>query len=558
MINDDVPSFLQGTQTGFKADPVPDSARPAPKKLILARPPAAQAVRPSDMKWRDPDWLLPRITPRAVQMEAMRRSIGGFALYDRLEDAQQGFERFRPIRSDTFTRGFNYYMQMRLGKTFAILNDFALARRDRNVRWLIVFVPNSLKEQWVEAVEVSGLDVPAFAFNSSTRSKVEGLIRSTPGGAVIAVNYEALVSDATAAMLSGLGPDVMYAYDESISLKNPQGVQSKRAWRLSQNTLRAVNASGKPVTQGPHDLYGQLRAAHQAKRWSASAFKTHFCNMGGFKNKVVIGPRNIAELQALLDPYSFVARMDDWIEDVQGADWVEPFRVDLTPEQKRLIKKMEDDFLVEIGERVVTADIVITRNLKKQQIRSGFIYDEDGNVHELVAPSHNPLLRQLRAALDMVEGKVIVVAVNRYTLDMLNEALADLNPAVIRGADWHKANGRDIEAEKRRYNLDPACRVLIGQEASLRYGHTLMGSPSDPSVAIAFFENSQSLNDRSQAEMRPQGAGQVAPVMVWDFFASELDKRCVVSLQRKEDMSAAVMGYAREQGILPYKESGDE
>ena len=114
-----------------------------------------------------------------------------------------------------------------------------------------------------------------------------------------------------------------------------------------------------------------------------------------------------------------------------------------------------------------------------------------------------------------------------------------------------RKNERPIEAEKVRFNNDARCRVLIGQEISLRYGHTLMGTPSDPCYTTIFVENNYSLNDRDQCEQRNQGAGQQYPIGILDFFASDRAYKIVKAIQKKEDISSVVMRYARGEGVLP-------
>lgn len=501
--------------------------------------------------YRDPPWML-KSTPREVQMEAMRRSIGGFALFDKTNDV----ERFRVLRPHgTWFPGFNYFMEMRLGKTYASLNDFAIQRAERDIRWLVVFTVNSGKGQWAEEVAASGLDTPVHVFESSRRKAAADFVAANlRTGGILVLNHEGLISQETFGLIAMIAREgkVMFVGDESLAFKNPFAVTTKNAVKLSQMGHRSVPLSGKPVSQGPNDLYGQLRFGRQAQGWSAAAFRVQFNNMGGFQGKQIIGPRNTDQLRAMIEPHSFIARGSDWLQ-TPGVSYVDPIHVELAPEQKRLIKEMEKDFMVEIAGQAITGEQIISRHLKMQQIRSGFIYDNDGVSHEIIPPSRNPVLQNLlRLLREDIHAKAIVVGYYQPTMDMLEKELAEFNPAVLRGAEWHRRNNRPIDEEKRRFNNDPRTRVIVGQETSLRYLHTLMGSYDDPTLFVIFFENSYSLNDRSQTEKRPQGGGQRGVVNMVDFFASKLDRRTVIALQRKEDISAVTLNYAREEGILPY------
>jgi hypothetical protein len=44
--------------------------------------------------------------------------------------------------------------------------------------------------------------------------------------------------------------------------------------------------SGKPITQGPHDLWSQL-ALLNAEQYSYYGFQARFCEMGGWQGKQV-------------------------------------------------------------------------------------------------------------------------------------------------------------------------------------------------------------------------------------------------------------------------------
>jgi hypothetical protein len=552
--NDEVPSFMKagtGNDARFLNDPSPMQRErtftmPVRDFTPDINPPAA---RPAWL--RDPEWPLPGIAPREVQIEALRRSTGGFALFD----GADGVERWRPMNSTGIMGpGFNYFMEMRLGKTYTALADFAIKRRLNEVKWFVAFSPNSFKDGWAKEIAASGLDLAVHVFESGKVKLAEDFIRAHPEGGAIIVNYEAVLSEATWEMLNRLyaGGKVFVAQDESVKVKNAAGKTFKAIWALSKRAARVVNLSGKPVVQGPHDLYGQLKTAKQINAWTFPSFRTNFCNMGGFQGKQVIGPRNVPELQAILRPNSFIARTTDWY-DAEGVDYADPIRIDLLPEQKRLMKQMEADFMVAIGETPITGEQIISRNLKMQQIRSGFIYDNEGKMHVVVPPDKNPLfLDILRFMEEDTNYKVVIVAYYKPTLDALEAMLAKYQPAVIRGAQWHKDTGRSVPDEKDRFNNDPRCRVLIGQETSLKYAHTLMGTALDPSLVMIFAENSYSLDDRAQVEKRQQGVMQLGPIQMYDYWASALDRRTVLALQRKEDISAVTLNYARELGILPY------
>ena len=65
----------------------------------------------------------------------------------------------------------------------------------------------------------------------------------------------------------------------------------------------------------------------------------------------------------------------------------------MSDDQQRQYNQMEKQFLLEIANGdIVTVEVAIAKYAKLAQIQTGFIYDEDRIVHELVKPEENPRL----------------------------------------------------------------------------------------------------------------------------------------------------------------------
>ena len=292
-------------------------------------------------------------------------------------------------------------------------------------------------------------------------------------------------------------------------------------------------------------MFGQIKFIGELDGWNYALFKAAFCVLGGFQGKVIVGSKNDDRLKSLVEPCSFSARKIDWIEGFQSPDYV-TVKVDLEGEQARLYKSMQDDFVAKIGDKTVSASQVITRLIKQSQIASGFVIDEFGTVNEIVSIDKNP---RVNAVLQLMEeqivGKLIVFAHFKHSINMLLKALSDYNPAVIRGG------AEDVVAEKRKFNEDESCRVIVCQIDASKYGHTLVGSEISPCLNSVYFENTYSLDARSQTEERMQFGDKAISLTVIDLYSTKLDKIILSALQRKEDVSAKLLGYDRATGILP-------
>ena len=120
---------------------------------------------------------------------------------------------------------------------------------------------------------------------------------------------------------------------------------------------------------------------------------------------------------------------------------------------------------------------------------------------------------------------------------MLLEALTEFNPAYIQG----NMKPEEVAEQKRRFNDDPDCRVLVGQERATALGHTLLGQAGkDRCNRTVFFESSFSLYYRSQLEDRSHRGDQDEPVTIYDLITSPVEQAVIRALTAKQAMATVV------------------
>lgn len=495
------------------------------------------------------DWLL-NMEPRAAQIEAVRRSYYGEALWDQNpEKWPEAVPNLRKLHNGP-RKGWGHFLQMRLGKTPTFLNELMLYRRDYDFKWGVVFTPPKFKLDWPLEAERFGLNLPSFAFNSTKCDEAAAFIRKNPNGGLLAVNYEATRYEKNLAIIESVVNDRCFlGTDESVNIKNPQSMYTKAISAFSKDAGALRLMSGKPVVHGPQDYYSQLRFIGELDGMNQWSFRNTFCKMGGFQGKQVKGTKNEERLYAIIDKCSWAPRRVDWMQTF-GIDYVER-AIALPDAQMKLYHTMQEDFLVELQDgTVVSADIIVGKLLKMQQISSGFLYDEQGKTHFLVAHDKNVKALEAKAILENElpdNEKMLIFTYFAPSIDILFETLKDFNPRGIRPG----MTDEQIIEQKFQFNNDPTCRVFIANSKAVKYGHTLMGTPECPCTAEVFYENHYSLDDRAQCEERSQGAGQVGNLTVFDFICTKHDRAPVRALQRKEDISAAMMRYDRTTGLLP-------
>lgn len=433
--------------------------------------------------------------------------------------------------------GYALFMEMGLGKTACAVNDFIDAYRNDQVRQMLVLCPAHLRGNWFTEIEKYGIPCIVSVAPNFPSEHNPNLPR------IWIVNYEV--------WRSSVGPHVeawvkqwptMIVADESQNIKNYKSKVGKWAVQLAKQCPVRRILSGKPMSQNVLDLWPQLRFIGALNGVNPIAFRNEFAVMGGYMGKVIVGVRNEDRLNRILDEWSFRATKDEWL-DLPAKLPARIIEVEMKGEQKAAYDKMrkEQFLLLEKKGIEITADMVISAMMKLQQISSGWIYDEHGHAHDLMEPKDNPKINALFAELEAAEGKSLVFCHYKHSMETLItefDRRYDDDIAIIQGGQPRGA----IEEYKKMFNENPDCRVLFGQIAAAKEGHTLLGGPGRDRCSNTFyFENTYSLNDRAQSEDRNHRIGQDKPVSYTDFVASPIERRIITALQKKEDIVRAVM-----------------
>ena len=453
-------------------------------------------------------------------------------------------------------RGVGWFMEQGLGKTLTALSEFSWyagmneitkegrinperAEADR----MIVICPNTFKQGWGDEIEKHGFNLDYTIYQSTKKPVVERMLNmQLHQPRVLIINYDSIRLPEVLKMVCNWAKKgkTYLAIDESIQIKGHRSKQTRAVHRLTQDCTWVRILTGRPQTQGPHDLWGQLRAVGLFPGTNFYAFRGAFCVMGGYMAKEVVKAQNESILAQAMEGVIFVAKKKDWLPALPRKDsTIRDYQ--MSGEQKRQFNQMEDSFLLYLAnERAITVEVAIAKYEKLAQIQTGFIYDEDRVVHELVTPEDNPRIKLLLQILDEeVEGKVCVVYRHRPILPLLQFVLAKYNPTFIAGG----MKPEDVEANKRCFNEDPDTRVILLQAEASKYGHTLLGGPGPDDLCrtMVFFENSYSADTRDQIEDRIHRRGQTGErVLYIDLSGSSLDRRIVKALQRKDDLYKSV------------------
>lgn len=447
--------------------------------------------------------------PWAVQEEAMRRAAG--------------------------RNKYGQWLEQGLGKTPLTLNEFI---DYDHVDCLVEIAPNSFCEDWKLAPAEWGVD---FIQSGSWGSK-DPLPLEQRGPASYVFNYESIRWSkrgergyAAAEALLKSRP-CMLVIDESKAIGNPSSNTTKGVLNLCKYAKVVRELNGTPMTESVLDYYGQLRALGELNGWNPYNFKNRFAVKGGFMGRQILrgeaGIKNADELATIIDGCTFRALKADWRKDLPPQIPVS-IHYEMTDNQRRHYDTMMEEFYASItDDDTITAELVLTQLDKARQISSCLLLD--GNKHWWIEPpDKNPKVRALLDDISSNPGKSIVVYYYKQSGEMLYEILKreGYAPAVIRGG----MKSEETKEEKNRFNNDPACRVIIGQEVSMARGHTLLGQiGKDRCSRTSFYEQHFGLYWREQIKDRNHRGEQDETCWLVDYIGSPIEQIIVDGLVQKK------------------------
>jgi SNF2 family DNA or RNA helicase len=201
--------------------------------------------------------------------------------------------------------------------------------------------------------------------------------------------------------------------DESHKIKAPGGRTSKFCANFPQAIPFRLALTGTPMSHGPLDVYAQFRALDPAVFGTSFAkFRDKYAIMGGFENREILGYQNQEEFASKMARLTYHVTED--ILELPPARHQTVYAT-LSSAARKIYSRLEKDFfatLTGVSEELegaeVSADNVLVKMLRCQQITSGFVTDDDRTERE-VDSSKRDLLDETFADLIEAKEKHIVV-----------------------------------------------------------------------------------------------------------------------------------------------------
>lgn len=319
----------------------------------------------------------------------------------------------------------------------------------------------------------------------------------------------------------------LIVYDESQRLKDRGGLASRTAKKLTNSAKKRIILSGTPIEQSPQNLWAQMRFAAPecfGDRWAP--FEEEFLYRTGYMGyKRKFREERMDVFLKRLEPYALRVRKEDVLQ--LPPVTIKRVPVALLGRQREIYDQFEQDSVMTIRGREVTAELAITMTVKLQQICNGFLYTDDG---ELVGIGRAKL-RKTISLIHRADKPVVVFFKYREDLRQLQNALGKYRLGVISGRT-RKTRLATLEAFERAEIDVMLCQVKSGG----------VGIDLQRAHHAIFYSMTFSYIDYEQALARVHRIGQIEPVTIWVVFAKDtVDAEIISSILRKHSVSEAIL-----------------
>ncbi len=448
---------------------------------------------------------------------------------------------------------FGLFMEMGTGKSKVLIDNMGMLYQSGQINFALVIAPKGVYRNWVakEIPEHMSDDIPhrVIRWVASANKKQQEEMRSVKdkfdGLTIFVMNVESFSSlkgqKAGKWMANMFGSQGMIAIDESTTIKNHKAKRTKSLMTIAAAFKYRRLLTGSPVTKSPMDIYSQCEFLRPGLLGYDSyyAFQGRYAvvqrkTMGQAAFQQIVGFKNLGELTERIDMFSFrVLKKDclDLPEKIYTARYV-----GMTKEQFDMYEQIRKHAMVmlETGE-MSTAPAVITQMLRLQQIMSGHLKTDDGDL--LTFPSKR--MEALEEIINEHDGKAIIWSRFRHDIigitQMLNKKFGEGCAAAYFG-DTSDDERNDIVANFQ--NPNHPLKYFVGNPATAGYGLTLTEAN-----LVVYYANDFNLETRMQSEDRAHRIGQKNNVTYIDLICEgSIDERIVKALRAKIDIGAKVLG----------------
>jgi SNF2 family DNA or RNA helicase len=391
----------------------------------------------------------------------------------------------------------------------------------------LITAPLSVCEDWVDELTRQGLNpVPLYAM---TGARAAEALSAKPQTAVL--NYHKL--DPLLHNLRAWGPKKL-VFDESHLLKTPQADRSKAARMLARKADFVRVLTGTPSPNHLGDLWGQLVMVNPDS-WNTSftKFSQRFLIRHPIYTSNIIGYNNLDELQAMVTADADIIKRSD----VFGPDTYQVVErwVDMPTKAWTAYHTLVKEWLyyLEQGGEVV-ADHTLKRLIRLQQLTSGYLKTEGGQVVDMHTAKIDSVLADLN---EIVESGEKVVIFHKFSWEgaKYEEAVRREFPGLFVRRYYGGTPVAERSEIASMFRDRPGSAVIVAQTQAAGVGISFAEA-----THAMFVSQSFSFTDETQALDRIYKPGQVR-VVTYYRCRNTTDEFIARTIGRKSDVHKALV-----------------
>jgi SNF2 family DNA or RNA helicase len=420
-------------------------------------------------------------------------------------------------------------MGMGTGKTLVAF----MVMLERRAKRTLILCPLRVVPVWVTQLErhvgiplvVAALDDSVSSVKRKQELAAEKMRLAEARGVpfVCIINYDSFWREPFNEWAEKLRWD-LFIMDEAHRIKAPGGKASLACKRMRLRALVRLAMTGTPMPHGPLDCYGVTRPLDQTVFGpSFAAFRQKHAVLGGYQNKQVIGFQKLDELEKALSRIMF--RVGKEVLDLPPETHV-TYHCDLVGEAARVYRDLEEDFVAQVRNGVVTAANAMVKLLRLQQVTGGCVPTDDGVGHR-IDTSKQKLLADTLEDIG-AEEPVVVFCRFHADLDAIHEACQSL------GYKSLELSGRRDEIGQWQSG---EAQVLAVQISAGGVGVDLTRARYSIYYSLSF-----SLGEYDQSLSRVHRPGQTRPVEHIHLVArNTVDTKIMRALEKRAEVVQAIL-----------------
>ena len=394
------------------------------------------------------------------------------------------------LRKGATQRVFGFFMEQGTGKTKVTIDNAVYLYNTELLHTVFVLAPNSVYTNWKKEIETH-----SSADNYIYQHKIDKKFYPKKDKLNwYLMNIEAFSHKSGynkgLELIEKRGLETMMVIDESTTIKNRTAKRTKNVIKLGKGVRYKRILTGTPVTKSPLDLWSQFAFLDEDLLGFKSfySFRARYCVMdsrpvgGNRKIEFPLYYINLEQLEDKILPYTHRVLKKDCL-DLPPQIW-QRRNVFLSNEQRNAYEILKEHARVVIQDKQSSIHNKLTEIAKLQQVCSGFLYSDDGKLVEL----SNAKLDELLNVIEEIEGKIIIWATFRYSIQKIEETLqkkyGEKSVVSLYGDTKKRADVVD------NFNSSRGARFLVSNPSVGGYGLTLNAS----SYQI-FYNNSYNLEE---------------------------------------------------------------